>query len=161
MEFSKDIKELFRKAGWFYGRNVKGEYRLPLNNYPTFATLFLDEYANLTTKCVTLDYTPVINELEIIPELAEPEYLEDGLYPYYASLVKKPLFSIGYESSSSLICCDNEERVYMIHDGIYFRGRNLYEGITNIMRSDWEFSLTLDEDTGKWWNRSGEYVPLP
>jgi hypothetical protein len=162
MEFSKEIRKLFIEAGWHPGRNIKGNFALAIEGYPGFVTDFLNEYANLKINCMDVEYSTVVERIEINPEFGKEEYEEDGFYTYFASLLEKKLFPIAFLSPDSYyICCDAEGNVFMLSEYCYYRGKNLQEGFENIMRSDWSDSLALAEDAVKWRNRSGEYVSLP
>jgi hypothetical protein len=161
MDFSKDIKELFIEAGWRPGRNVQGQYQLPISGYPPFVIAFLNEYANLEVKCGKIDSSSAINELEMNPNCSKQEYDDGGFYHYFMGLLGQPLYAIGYCTEDYELCCDAAGRVYVMDEQLCYRGKNLREGIENVMRSNWKDSLVLDEDNIKWWNDSGEHVPLP
>jgi hypothetical protein len=161
MEFSKEIKQLLREAGWHPGRNVKGSYILPVSGYPPFVVNFLNEYASLKIDCMKHEFFSSVDELLISPEEGKYEYEADGFYTYYNELLKTRLFPLGLFSPTYNVCCDETGRIFLIGEYCCYRGKNLHEGIENIMRSDWGDSLDLDEETVKWRNRAGEYVSLP
>jgi hypothetical protein len=162
MKFNEEASKLIEKAGWKIGRNVKANLKLPYADYPSNVVSFLAEFGNLTIECQKQSYTEVVDELELNPEMIENLLTGDNHYPYYASLLKKKLFPIGfYMPINYFVACDAQERVYMIGDYCYYKGKNLYEGIENILLMNTLKSLQLDEDTGKWWNMNGDEVPLP
>jgi hypothetical protein len=163
MSFSKETQELLKVAGWYPGRNISGQYSLATKGYPATVIQFINEYGNLIINCKKHDHTEVVNVLEIKPEYGKNEYdEEDGDYSYYSGIIKKKLFPIGFFFPVHFhIGCDAEGRVYILGDACSCRGKNLYEGFDAIILGNWSKSLQLDEDTGQWWNRDGEYVPLP
>ncbi|MBL7789580.1 MAG: SUKH-3 domain-containing protein [Chitinophagales bacterium] len=163
MEFNKDVTELLKKAGWKEGRKVSlKELELPLDNYPNFIIEFLQEYGNLKIDCEKQDYSDVANELYLDASIPKEKLEGDHYIPYYQSIIKRTFFPIGlYLPDSYDICCDVDGRVYKIGEYCFYVGKNLYEGIENILLMNTLQSLQLDEDTGKWWNMKGEYVPLP
>jgi hypothetical protein len=163
MSFAKETQELLKAAGWYPGRNVSGQYSLPIIGYPTFVINFLNEYGNLIVRGKKHDYTEVISTTKINPEHGNGEYEdEESKYSFYSEIIKKKLFPLGFFLPAVYhICCDAEGRVYMLGEYCYCRAKNLYEGMQSVILSDWSKSFELDEDTGEWWNRDGEYVPLP
>lgn len=163
MNFSEKAKQLLRKAGWFEGRNISiEELKLPYNDYPKNIIEFLIEYGNLKGECETQDYTEVVNKFFLFPETNIEELEGDNYIPYYSSILKKKLYPFGATDSGNgyEICCDTEGKVYKIGEYCFCVGKNLYEGIENILLMNTLQSLQLDEDTGKWWNMKGEYVTL-
>jgi hypothetical protein len=163
MSFAKETQELLKAAGWYPGRNVSGQYSLPIDGYPSLIINFLNEYGNLTISGKKHSFSDVVEKIEINPKHGEGEYEEEESdYSYYSSLIKRKLFPMGFFLPDHYnICCDAEGRVYMIGEYGYCRGKTLYEGFDNILLGNWAKFFKLDEDTGQWWNRDGEYVPLP
>ncbi|OPC01940.1 hypothetical protein BAS10_18530 [Elizabethkingia meningoseptica] len=164
MEFSDKVKQLLKKAGWYEGRNVPLEdLKLPYGDYPQKIISFLQKFGNLEGDCEAQSYTSVINKFFLVPE-TDSELLEgDNYIPYYTSIIREKLFPIGATDSGNGydICCDAEGRVYKIGEYCFYVGKDLYEGIENILLMNTLNSLQLDEDTGKWWNMDGKYVNLP
>jgi hypothetical protein len=162
MVFSKKSIELLKKSGWKSGRKITDkDLELPYEDYPESIKIFLREFGNLKVKCEVQDYTDVLNELYLDASIPKEKLSGDNYIPYYQNILKKKLFPIGlYVPDSYDICCDADGRVYMIGEYCYYRGKNLYEGIENILLG-WDNCLQLDEETGKWWNEDTEYVPLP
>ncbi len=162
MEFSKEIKELFKEAGWQSGRNVRNAYVLPYKDYPPFVIDFLNEYANLRVKGLPHESLSVVPEVIIDSDAGAGNLEEDKVYPYYSGLIKRKLFPLGYILPDGYhICCDADGRVYQISEYCFYVGKGIKEGITNILVMNTLQSLQLDEDTGNWWNIQGVYVPLP
>ncbi len=164
MKFSEKTKQLLQKAGWYLRRNISvEELNLPYNDYPQNIIEFLQEYGNLKGECKKQDYTEVVNKFFLFPETDTDALEGDNYIPYYSNLLKKKLYPIGATDSGNGydICCDVDGRVYLIGEYCSYMGKNPYEGIENILLSDWSKSLQLDEDTGKWWNRESKYVSLP
>ncbi|MBS1625600.1 MAG: hypothetical protein JSS76_15230 [Bacteroidetes bacterium] len=95
----------------------------------------------------------------IIDPDAGAENLEgDNTYPYYSSIIEKKLFPIGYYLPDGYhICCDKEGYTYMLGEYCYLRGKNLKQGIENIING-WKFLLQLDEDNAKWSDSEGSYI---
>lgn len=164
MEFNVKTKELLKKAGWKEGRKLDiSKLNLPYNDYPDFIKDFLKEYGNLYGDCETikLPYSESTNKFDTEPAMPNDLLNGDNTFPYYQSIIGKKLFPIGgYYPDGYNICCDADGRVYMIGEYCYYRGKNLYEGIENILLG-WENCFQLDEKTGKWWNDDAEYVELP
>lgn len=164
MEFSNKAKELLRKMGWTPGRRISlGELKLPYNDYPPAVIAFLQEYGNLEGECEKQDYTEVVNKIYLYPE-TEKLFLEgDNNFPFYQSILRKKLYPIGaYDGGSGYdVCCDADGRVYKIGEYCFYVGKNLYEGIENILLMNTLKSLQLDEDTGQWWGRNGQHEELP
>jgi hypothetical protein len=163
MAFSKETQELLKTAGWHPGRNVSGQYNLPITGYPALAVNFLNEYGNLTISGKKHTYTEVINSIEINPERGKGEYEEEESdYSYYSDIIKKKLFPLGFFMPAVYhICCDADGRVYMLGEYCYCRGKNLYEGIQNILLSDWSDCFEFREDTGVWQSKKGDFKELP
>jgi hypothetical protein len=163
MEFSNKAKDLLAKAGWKAGRYIsKADLKLPYDDYPQNVVEFLQEYGNLEGQCAPLDYTEVINDFYLYPEMSKEDLEGDNYYPYYESVVGRKLYPVGaYLPDGFYICCDVDGRVYMIGEYCYYWGKNIYEGLDRILLNNWRNSLQLDEDTGKWWNDNTEYVDLP
>ena len=164
MKFLKETEDLLKKAGWFEGRNIPIEdLKLPYTDYPPQIISFLQEYGNLKGECEKQDYTEVVNIFVITPETSLEELEGDNYIPYYSGIINKKLFPIGATDSGNSydICCDAEGRVYKIGEYCFCVGKNIYEGIENILLMNTLKSLQLDEDTGKWWNMDAKYVPLP
>ncbi|MFN8315209.1 MAG: SUKH-3 domain-containing protein [Chitinophagales bacterium] len=163
MEFSDKAKELLRFMGWESGRDVTlEELKLPYNDYPSFAIEFLKEYGNLRGNCEKQSYTNVVNEIVLFPQLSKNFLNGDNEYPYYSSVIGRKLFPLGaYVPDGYYICCDSDGRVYKIGEYCYYVGKNIYEGVENILLMNTLSSYQLDQDTGKWWNIRGEYEDLP
>jgi hypothetical protein len=165
MEFSNKVKDLLKKSGWKEGRKLSiEELDLPYEDYPAKIVSFLREFGNLQGDCekITLSNSESINQFYLIPSIDE-SFLDDNEdYPYYQTIIGRKLYPIGaYNGDSYYICCDEHGRVYMIGEYCSYRGNSLHEGIENILLSNWKNSLQLDEESGKWWNREGEYTELP
>ena len=162
MEFNNKAKELLKKAGWKEGRKISiEELNLPFDDYPSTIITFLQEFGNLEGDCEKQNYTPVIDRFYISPSMPKEYLIGDNDYPYYQSLIERKLYPIGaYDGNGYYICCDAEGRVYKIGEYCFCVGKNLYEGIENILLMNTLQSLQLDEDTGKWWNMKAEYVEL-
>lgn len=162
MNFSREAEALLKKAGWYEDRELSlEELDLSYDDYPEFAVDFLKQYGNLKGECAKQDYTEVINIFYIFPAMDMEDLQGDNDYPYYQSILGKKLYPIGlYIPDGYYFCCDKDGRVYMLGEYCYYRGKNLYEGIENILLG-WANTLQLDEDTGKWWNEDAEYVELP
>lgn len=163
MEFSNKAKELLRKAGWKEGRKIAvSDLKLPYSDYPDKVITFLQEFGNLEGDCEKQEYTPVINEFSLFPNVPQKILIGDNEYPYYQSIIGRKLYPLGlYLPDGYYICCDADGRVYMIGEYCYYWGNSLYEGIERILLNNWRNSLQLDEKTSKWWNDYAEYVDLP
>lgn len=162
MKFNKTTKLLLEKAGWFPGRKISmEELKLPYHDYPQFVVDFLKEYGNLYGVCLEQSYTAVINEFNLEPEMPHDKLIGDNDYPYYSNIIGRKLFPLGgHYPDGHHICCDHIGRVYVIGESLAYRGENLYMGVQNIILGDWQNSLQLDENTGKWWNRDAQYEEL-
>ncbi len=161
MEFSENVKEWFKKAGWYPGRNVRGQYELPHNDYPAFVLEFFDEYANLE-----IDDSGrkghVVNIVSIDPGEGKYQAGEGDTFPYYEKLLKQRLFCLGaYYPGNYFIACDGAGRVYMFDDYCYYKGKSLYEGIENILLMKNHGWMQLDENSGKWRDSDWNYAELP
>lgn len=166
MKFSdKKILARLLEAGWFEGRNVLEELEFPNENYPINIKTFLQEYGLLKIQDVEYQnkyqkYIPSFFETN--PMIGDGHYDSDGDFTYYSSILGKEIYNLGYYSPDGYyICCDAKDRVYKIGEYCFYVGKNLHEGIENILLMNTLQSLQLDEDTGKWWNMEGKYVPLP
>ena len=161
---NNQVIKQFEKAGWTAGRSILNQIKLPIETYPDFVKLFLNEYGLL--KVQDIDYkseiqTYVASFIEFNPDISKGEYEDDGNIDYYSSILQKELYCLGYYTPDAYdICCDAGGRVYMLGEYCYYRGNSIYEGIENILLG-WDNTLQLDEDTGKWWNMDAEYVELP
>lgn len=164
MYFSEKAKEILKKAGWYEGRKISIEdLKLPYDDYPQSTISFLQEFGNLEGYCEVQNYTSVVNKFFLLPE-TEIDLLEgDNYIPYYSSIIGKKLFPIGATDSGNGydICCDVDGRMYKIGEYCFYIGKNLHEGIENILLMNTLNSLQLDDETGKWWNMKGDYVSLP
>lgn len=162
---NKNVIEQLEKVGWKENNLVSKEIKYPLNNYPSFVKDFLQNICFLKVQDVAFKneyqtYTP--SYIEFDPMKGHQHYNADGDFTYYSSLLKKQVYCLGYYSPDGYyICCDADGRVYKIGEYCYCVGKNLYEGIENILLMNTLVSLQLDEETGKWWNMKGEYVDLP
>ncbi|MBK8445025.1 MAG: SUKH-3 domain-containing protein [Sphingobacteriales bacterium] len=163
MEFSNEAKSLLIQMGWQASRKIPiADLKLPYSDYPSTIIDFLQEYGDIEGYCEKQDYTEVVNELILYPELGESELTGDNTYPYYQSIIGRKLYPLGlYLPDGYYVCCDAEGRVYKIGEYCFYVGKNLYEGIENILFMNTLLSLQLDEDTGKWWNMDAQYVELP
>jgi hypothetical protein len=160
---NKKVIEQLKKTGWKENRIVSKEIKYPLIDYPNSIKEFMKNICFLKIQDIEYknDYqTYVPSFLEFDPMLGDGHYDSDGDFTYYISLLKKQIYCIGYYSPDGYyICCDADGRVYMIGEYCYYRGKNLSEGIENILLG-WDNCLQLDEDTGKWWNEHTQYVDL-
>jgi len=163
MEFkNKDVKEQLEKAGWKPGRNLKNQITFSYDDTPEFIKEFLYEYADLKVLRVPHPSLKVEAELYIFSDV-EKEFLSgENDYPYYQNIIGRKLFPLGvYLPDAYNVCCDADGRVYKIGEYCYSVGKDLYEGIENIILMNTLKSLQLEEKTGKWWNMNGEYTNLP
>lgn len=163
MEFSEKSKKLLTEMGWKENRSVSiEELKLPYDDYPDVALSFLKKYGNLEGNCEKQSYSAVVNTIHIYPEQDKEDLGGDSVYAYYESLLGRKLYPIGvYLPDGYHICCDFDGRVYKIGEYCFYVGKNLYEGIENILLMNTIQSFQLDEDTRKWWNRDGKHVELP
>ena len=163
MEF-KDKKVIARlkEARWYEGRNIQDELSFNYEDSPNFVKEFHYKYANLIIKRVDDPRMKGEAELHIFSDV-EQEFLKgEQDYPYYQGIIGKRLYPLGvYLPDAYNVCCDADGRVYKIGEYCFSVGKNLYEGIENILLMNTLQSLQLDEDTGKWWNMEAEYVELP
>ncbi len=161
MDFSENVKEWFKKAGWYAGRNIRGQYELPHNEYPAFVLDFLNEYANLKVDDSGRK-GHIVNTVSTDPREGKYQAGMGDTFPYYEKLLRQRLFCLGaYYPGSYFIACDGAGRVYTFDDYCYYMGKNLYKGIENILLMNNRGSLQLDEDNGKWMDDYGNYVELP
>jgi hypothetical protein len=158
MIFTKEVENLFRNAGWFPGRDVSAQMNYPKDNYPEFLKEFLSEYGLLCVSSVMIQEMISSNILTINPQEGREEY-KDGYFEIFHEDTGIELFGFGYyEPDGYDVAADVNGRVYMIGDMALYRGKNLIEGIENILMLQWNKCLKQELDTDKWWNDHGEYV---
>lgn len=151
-----------QKAGWHEGRSLEGKIGFSYEDTPQFIKEFLYQYAELKIERVLHPSLKGKAEIHLFSEMEPEDLTGDNDYPYYQGIIGKKLYPIGlYIPDGYYICCDVDGRVYKIGEYCFYVGKNLYEGIENIILMNTLQSLQLDEDTGKWWNMDGDYVSLP
>lgn len=159
--FNEEIIKQLKLVGWFEDRSLKDRIQFSYSDTPEFLKEFLYKYGELVVKRVPHQSLSGEAELHLFSEMEQEDLEGDNYIPYYQSIIGRKLYPLGaYLPDGYYICCDVDGRVYMIGEYCYYRGKNLYEGVENILLG-WNNCLQLDEDTGKWWNDNTQHVPLP
>lgn len=162
--YTSEVNEILKNAGWHKGRNVLSQLKLPYDDYPKFALIFLKNYGLLKGPCVARpEWSDVVNHFIIQPETPEKELVGDHVIPYYSGLLNTKLFPLGGVDSGGgyEICCDSNENCYMLGEYCFFVGSDIITGIDRVLDGDSREYLQLDEDNLDWYNMLGEKVAFP
>lgn len=149
MKFKKEVQELFKKAGWYEGRNVKEVFDKVsrFNEYPELLKEFLYEYGDLKVETDTefakgiLDFTVVSSGFyEIEESLDNPRY--------YGNIITFPLAD--YHLDSASLECDSEGRVYMVGDFPTLMSEDFKTGIEKAIMEDYSDTKEWHPDVKEW-----------
>jgi hypothetical protein len=138
---------MLSEAGWFPGRDVFSQLRLPagFTLFPA-AQRVLQEFGMLRIGREgpgrMFARTPVVLD----PMLCEGA---DDWFSDYAGLLQSCLYPLGETvSGGALVAIDDRGRVFLIFEGISFVGDTFEGALDNLLRGAWE-APEVDE-TGNW-----------
>lgn len=147
MIFKEKVQDQFRKAGWFEGRDVQGEFENKIKNFaslPAHLREFLKSYGNLLTEDCKPYESEVVNTLN-----TDVAYIENSI------LKNRPfsdvIYKVGYwYPDHYFVYTDNIGTIYLVGD-CYFKLNDSFEkGIENIIEDDWDSSLEWNPETRQW-----------
>jgi hypothetical protein len=133
--FSPAVQAILEQAGWYSGRNAAGTFPLPHDVvYPDAISLILQEFGGLHLRSDGPGITLTRLSIYFDPIDADFESSEDGTIHYYASLLTKKLYPLGFIPSESLMLCVDENcQVYMVGDNLHYVGDSFVTGVSNIL----------------------------
>jgi hypothetical protein len=150
MKFKKEVAQLFAKAGWYTGRNLKAKYDKisHFHELPSFLKEFLYEYGDL--KIETYKYHPedVTGVLDLtLHEKWSESFPLHQISPYG----NMKTYSIGYYALDNAICeCDDKGGIYMMSDAPTLMSENFIEGIEKVIMEDYTNTLEWHFDVKQW-----------
>jgi len=159
MEFSKELKEKFKKAGWSPNKKNKLKNVLKPYNYPQFIIDFLSEYGDLEVFSHSVPRNKIDFRLQIPKLDLSYAMQEDSEVGLFRELLNKNLYYLGeYNPGGWFICCDDNGYVYKIGDYCFYKGNNLFKGIENILINDKNDSLIYGQKERQWFQRSEDFL---
>ncbi|CAL2079924.1 conserved hypothetical protein [Tenacibaculum sp. 190524A05c] len=154
MKFKKEVEELFKKSGWFEGRNVEDVFsKIPrFNEYPEFLKDFLFEYGDLKVETFKHNPEDVTAHLDLTV-LPNSRYKLSEFLDVPRKNFGKDLFTfpIGYyHLDVSLLQCDKDGKVYMIGDFPTLVSDDFKTGIEKVIMEDYSDTKEWHPDVKEW-----------
>jgi len=149
--FKNQVQDLFKKAGWKEGRNLKSKFDnlSRFSELPLFLKQFLYEYGDLqvhTFKSSPEEVTATL-DLTLHKTWAKDNALIDES-SYYGGM---KTFAIGYYDLDHAPCvCDEDGRVYVLSDAPTMISEVFKEGIEKIIMEDYENVKEWHFDVKEW-----------
>ncbi|MDJ0365266.1 SUKH-3 domain-containing protein [Hymenobacter sp. H14-R3] len=150
LSFSPTVQAILEQAGWYKGRNAAGTFPLPHDVvYSDAIMLILNEFGGLYLRSNGPGITLSRFSIDFDPMDADFESSEDGIIYYYASLIAKKLYPLGFIPTESLmLCIDENFCMYKVGDNLHYAGDSFAEGVSNILLGI--RGKTLNEQTLEW-----------
>lgn len=151
MKFKKEVQELFEKAGWYEGRNVKSVYKKisRFDEYPEFIKEFLYEYGNLKVKTET-QFSEAFLDFRILPQQRYDlgSFLDFPRSDFGNELYTFPIAY--YHLDVSLLQCDSKGKVYMAGDFPTLVSEDFKTGIEKVLMEDYSNTKEWHPDIQEW-----------
>jgi SUKH-3 immunity protein len=150
--FKKEVQNLFKKAGWFEGRNIKPtlDKIKGFEKFPPFLQSFLYEYGDLkveTHKFDKNDVTAILNFRALKDGYFKiEEYLKSPAY--YGKQFTFPIAY--YDLDNATLECDAEGRIYMSGDVPCLISDDFEKGIEKIIMEDYNDTLQWNPEINQW-----------
>jgi len=150
--FSKEVIEYFKEAGWYEGRNVKDTLKIPTNeyDYPQCVLDFLYEYGGLVVGEAGGGINVAKVSINFDPDQAKYQNAEDQTFYYYSELIKEQIYPLGIQSDSYYLGIDKDGHVYNLQDYCTYISDSLETGLHDLLTGYCKKLIQLDEDTGEW-----------
>ncbi|WP_196886117.1 SUKH-3 domain-containing protein [Aureivirga sp. CE67] len=153
MKFRKGVDKMFRKAGWYPGRNVQKKFD-KLKNFeklPDFLKEFLYEYGDLRVKTMPVfgdDFVATWHLTFYLFKSINFKTYSNKYASYGNDLITYPLGY--YDMDRSVVECDKDGRIYMVGETIVLLSDNFYEGLSKIICEDYSDILYWDFEKKSW-----------
>ncbi|SNR17731.1 SUKH-3 domain-containing protein [Tenacibaculum jejuense] len=154
MKFKTEVEELFKKSGWFEGRNVRDIFdKIPrFHEYPDFLKDFLYEYGDLNVETYKYDKNDITAYLDLTILSGKRynlnEFLDSPRKDFGNNLYTFPLGY--YHLDVSLLQCDKEGKVYMVGDFPTLVSDDFKTGIEKILMEDYSDTKEWHPDIKQW-----------
>jgi len=150
--FSKEVVEYFKQAGWHKKRNVKETLKIPTKeyDYPPFILDFLYEYGGLVVGEEGKGINVAKVSINFDPNQAKYQNEEDQTFYYYSDLIKKQIYPLGIQSDHFYLGIDKDGCIYNLNDYCVYIANSLETGLHDLLTGYCKKLIQLDEDTAEW-----------
>jgi hypothetical protein len=153
MQFSNKVQEIFKKAGWYPGRNVQEKFdAVPrFNEFPEFVKEFLYEYGDLNVETSTGEDSDVTGTLNLGALISGYFLIDDYLDENASFGIDLKTFPIGdYDLDNAAMECDLDGNIYMSSDFPNHMSSSFQEGIEKVILEDYQDAAVWDVETKQW-----------